>query len=56
MEWSQLNKGKGVVDKDREARKEAFFAKKKEEAEKKGKDKPKPKIVVKAVIKKKKGN
>ena len=55
LEWSQLKKGKGIVDKDREARKEAFFAKKKEEAEKKGKDKPKPKIVVKAVVKKKEG-
>ena len=57
LEWGQLiKKGKGVVDKDREGRKEAFFEKKKEEA-KKEKDKPKPKIVVKAsAIKKKNGS
>ena len=56
LEWGQLKKGKGVEDKDREGRKEAFFEKKKEEA-KKEKDKPKPKIVVKAsAIKKKNGS
>ena len=36
MEWSQLKKGKGVVDKDREARKKAFFAKKKGGGRKEG--------------------
>jgi hypothetical protein len=55
LEWSQLKKAKGIVDKDREARKKAYFDKQREEAKKakEAKDKPKPKIVVKAIVKKK---
>ena len=43
LEWSQLKKGKGVVDKDREARKEAFFAKKEGGGRKEGQGKAKAK-------------
>ena len=35
LEWGQLKKGKGVVDKDREGRKEAFFEKKRKRRPKK---------------------
>ena len=48
LEWAKMKKDKGIVDEGREGRKEAFFAKKKEKAEKKGK----PKVVVKVVKKK----
>ena len=47
LEWAKMKKDKGIVDEDREARKKAFFQKKREEA-KKGK----PKVVVKVVKKK----